>query len=124
MTSATPSSSKSSTLRTFAGARALLMKTTGSGDQRTATRFSSDRHDLDDVVFDLRDLELEQPLHEPFGRSREDDERSFVGLAHVEDVGTDAIVDPVVFPRDLFRERQERLVLVVEQDVHVAMLVR
>ena len=93
------------------------------GDLRARTRFARDRHDLDDVVLDLRHLELDQALHEAFGRAREHDERPFVRLAHVEHVGADAIVDAEVFARHLFGERQQRFVLVVEQHVHVALFV-
>ena len=46
------------------------------GDLRAAAGFARDRHDLDGAVGDLRNLQLEQPLHEPLGRARENDLRS------------------------------------------------
>ncbi len=73
-------------------------------------------------VVDLRHRLLEQALHEPLGRAREDDQRTLVRLAHVEHEGADAIVDPIVLARHLLGERQQRFGL-AEIDEHVALLV-
>src|ERR1700692_20289 len=91
-------------------------------DFGAAARFARDRHDLDDVVVDLGNLALEQALHQAFRRTREDDLRTLIGLAHVEHEGVDAVVDSVVLARHLFRERQKRFGA-AEVDIHVALFV-
>ena len=59
----------------------------------------------------------------PSAAREKHDQRALVRFADVEHVGADAVVDTIVFARDLLGERQQRLVLVVEQNVHVALFV-
>ena len=82
------------------------------------TGLAGDRLELDDVVDDLGDLELEQPLHEPGVRAGDDDLRTLGGLAHLDDVGLEPAAVVVVLVLDLLGLRQQRLDLPeVEQRV-------
>ena len=81
-------------------------------------RLARDGLELDDAVDDLRDLELEQPLHQAGVRARHDDLRALGGLAHLDDVGLEPAAVVVVLVLHLLGLREQGLDLAeVEQGV-------
>ena len=73
------------------------------------TGLARDRADLDHAVDELRDLELEQPPHEPGVGARHDDLRALGRLADLDDVRLHAGAVVVAVARDLLGLRQQRL---------------
>ena len=71
-------------------------------------RLARDGLELDDVVDDLGDLELEEPLHEARVGARHHDLRALGGLADLHDVGLQAAAVVVVLVLHLLGLRQQR----------------
>ena len=92
-------------------------------DLRAAARVARDGHDLHGPVGNLRNFQLEQPLHESLGRARKDHLRPLRRLLDVEYVRSDEIVDAIGFAGNLLVEIHNRFVASLERDVHVALFV-
>src|SRR5699024_2599426 len=69
--------------------------------------FSGDASDLDRAVFDLRHLQLEQPLDKTRMRAGKEHLRSLGGFLYIHDVNLEPVVDLVSFARHLFVDRQD-----------------
>src|SRR5207244_6108329 len=78
------------------------------GDLRAAPRLARDPDDLHLPVKDLRDLELEQPLHEGSVGPAHDDLRAPQRAAHLEDDDLARLTGEVALVRRLLRARQDR----------------
>ena len=91
------------------------------GDLAAGARLARDALDLDDAVVDLGHLDLEEAADEAGVRARHDDRRlGALALAHVDDVGLDALVVVVALVAGLLGRRQQRLDALAQLDERVA----